>query len=99
MKTQPLKNLTMTVMLASLPLLFCLSSPLWAKPSRHAVKQHKQASQAYNESSKVNLPAPVADDSPINPALTKKDSGSVTKQKATGKKSTKKKRRGVKQRR
>ena len=92
MNTQTLKNFTMTVIMASLPLLSGLSSPLCAGPSRHTVKKNGQTYQTNDKSNGFNLPAPVADDSPINPASTKKDSASGHQKKSDRDKNPNKKR-------
>jgi hypothetical protein len=76
MKTNLLINFRVTVVVLSLTLLVGLSLPLSAGPLRHFVKQHEQTTEAREDSSGLDLPAPVADDSPINPASTNKDNDS-----------------------
>jgi len=92
MRAQLLKNFRMIALPASLSLLFSFSSSLWAGPSSHGIKQHKKPYLVHDESSGVNLPAPVADDSPINPASMKKDSTSNRSKKSAREKDTQKKR-------
>lgn len=96
MKTKSMKNIKRIIVIGSLTLLFCFSIPLFAGSSKHKRKAHITTTQTIeklqsDESKEINLPAPVADDSPINPALIKKNTKSHRPKKSSNVKKPKKK--------
>jgi hypothetical protein len=69
MITKSSKTFRTTIALLSLFFLFSVSLPASAGSAKRAWKQQEQTAPARGDSGELNLPRPVADDSPINPVV------------------------------